>query len=185
MLCMKCGASSPLPTTTPRFGTSLVCAQCHAPFFTKGERDAGSPAESVKLFFGYDDCSLAHPTCPSCRKINYDVVFPGNGYALAWYHNKEPQNPEGFFIDIQCVHCGGNFVVEWDEFPLKARVCNYCSTIGIGIDFFSLPESRRRDFELHYGRPPKLPSPIKKGNGEPLWLICPPCMETALQRRKS
>jgi ribosomal protein S27E len=138
--------------------------------------DAYYPPRSVELFLGYQNCSLQHPRCPSCRKINYAIVSPDNGYALSWYQNVTPQNPNGFFIDIECVHCAAKFVVEWDELPIKNKFCNYCSKLGVGIEFCLLPESGRQEFEANYGGAPQLRSPIKKGNGEAIWLVCQPCM---------
>lgn len=160
-VCDKCGTSNSLPKATPPFGTALVCSQCHAPLVPVSE-DAGFSPRTVEIFLGYHNCSLEDPRCPSCRKVNYAVVFPDKGHDLAWYCNDKPQNLDGFFIDTTCVHCARNFVVEWDEFPIKNLVCNYCSTCGIGIHFFLQLESDRQEFEANYGRTPQLPSPIKK-----------------------
>lgn len=181
--CLICGEKYNIPKTAPPLGTALSCPKCHAPILHENREGAGTSPEVVKLFLGYSHCSLGNPICPSCRKINFNVVFPDNGYALPWYCNTKPQNPEGFFLDIRCVHCGSQFVVEWDDLPIKDRFCSYCSALGCGVDFVGIPESRRQDFELDYGRPPQLPSPIKKGNGEALWLICPPCLTSANQGR--
>lgn len=181
-LCFKCGTSNPLPKARPPFGTALVCSQCHAPLLPMSEAP-GSPSRTVQIFLGYHDCSLLNPPCPWCRKVNYAVVSPDKGYDLAWYCNEKPQNPDGFYIDTTCVHCARNFVVEWDEFPIKNPVCNYCSTVCVGISVAALPESRRQEFELKYGHAPQLPSPIKRGNGEAIWIICPRCMTAAISGR--
>jgi hypothetical protein len=184
--CPKCGENAELPETTPQFGTSLTCRKCHASLMPVYEPELGSPVSvepsEVVAFLGYHDCSLDHPRCPWCQKINYSVVFPEAGYRISWYANREQENPRAnFVIGVQCVHCGQRFVVEWDVWPFDSTLrCNFCSKVGgRDIQFMTIPESRRSIFERALGRTFATQAHQRDNRGDPLWVVCPDCLKAA------
>ncbi|MBN2595031.1 MAG: leucine-rich repeat domain-containing protein [Sedimentisphaerales bacterium] len=136
------------PRERPPFGTPIVCATCHAALLPIG--DATEPRDyspsDVSASLGYADCSLGHPRCPWCLKVNHCVVFPENGTVLAWCARQKQANPgAAFVIDVACVHCNRRFVVEWDQSPVRAdsgagrfqQLCEELCHIGLNR---TLPE---------------------------------------------
>ena len=185
--CSKCGEKNEIPKVTPSFGTSLRCHKCHASLISVYESSPGCPnsiePSEVKAFFGYDGCSLGHPRCPWCQKINYSVVFPERGCQLSWYTNREQENPQAnFVVNIECFHCGKSFFVEWDGWPFISWLrCNFCSVIGsVKLQFMAIPENRRSDFESDIGRKAATLPYKRDDQGGLIWVACPNCLDRAL-----
>jgi hypothetical protein len=117
-ICMACHKQTPLPEQDAPWGTALICVHCHTPLI-RHDLDDPLPTspKRLEMFYGLRERGLEHPRCPSCRKINYAVVFPAKGMNLAWYAVEEPKNPSGFRFKVTCVHCSKDFYIEWDENP--------------------------------------------------------------------
>lgn len=120
--CMACHKRTPVPASTPPFGTAIICVNCHNPLIRPSGQEVSSPlptsATLLHGVYGYSGCYLDHPRCPRCRKLNYSIVFPEKGQFLGWYAVEKPENPQAFRITVKCLHCDKDFYVEWDENPI-------------------------------------------------------------------
>jgi hypothetical protein len=116
--CLACGGRTPLPQKDVPFGSALICANCRVPLI---RHDAGAPVPTspalLETVYGMTGRGLEHVGCPFCHALNYAVVFPAKGMALAWFAVGEPENPEGYSFKVECVACAKEFYVEWDENP--------------------------------------------------------------------
>jgi hypothetical protein len=186
--CRSCGEEVALPRKAPAYGTTLVCSTCKAPLQAVYEDVSGclgcDPNE-VRAIFGYEGCAIEHPRCPWCAKIVYAVLFPELGAEVAWYANRQQENPQAnYTIQVECPSCGNAFCVEWDGWPFRLDSqmrCNFCGVVGVGHSQFStLPEDRRADFERLLGRNPSTLSYLRDDEGHPVWVTCPVCINTAL-----
>lgn len=117
--CTACHKQTPFPEPEAVWGTALACIHCHTPFIQPSDPENPLPTspERLNLFFGLVGRGLEHPRCPFCRKINYGIVFPAKGMALAWYALPDIDDPQKFAFRMECVHCAKEFYVEWEENP--------------------------------------------------------------------
>jgi len=192
--CDSCGTRNNFRRLDPLFGKALVCSACSAPLVPIHEPDPRCPMpiepSEVSALFGLEHCSIEHPRCPWCQKINYCIVFPERGLEVGWYANREQENPKAnFVIEVECVHCCKQFVVEWDGWPFpieRLKRCNFCSGVGFeDVQFGTIPEENRRHFEYDLGQTSKTMPYLKDENGAWLWIACPTCLKTAAKNHRS
>lgn len=188
--CQSCGTKYSLPRKRPPFGTALVCPKCKNPSQTVREDPPGCPSswapKTVELVFGYQECSIEHPRCPWCGKLNYMVVFPERGREVPWYSVEKQENPmSNYTIQVQCINCNRVFTIEWEGWPfsIESRAqCCFRGIVGIGDEgFMTIPEERRANFERYLGRKASSMAYLRDENNKPLWMACPRCLISALR----
>jgi hypothetical protein len=112
--CMSCHKRTPFPIDTPPFGLALVCQHCRAPLISVDTESNTVSPERLQKSFGYRNRCLVHAACPWCRKNNYAITAPAN-CRIGGLADRKPQNPNAVFrMQIDCVHCGTDFWMEWD-----------------------------------------------------------------------
>jgi len=181
--CRTCGVRYSIPTTSPEKGTSLACPKCyHAPYGEQPNMPYRT-ARHVETFFGYKNTSLLDLYCPHCSKPNYSIVAPELGPDLAWYINRSQQNAKAAYVmNVECVHCKHSFVVEWDTWPFKEPVCNYCRTIPtgvklLGMEYITIPDENREKVEKALGHGSIIDKYCRDADGNWLWVLCPYCVQ--------
>ena len=105
---------TPFPIDTPPCGLVLICQCCGAPLTHIDSKTDNVPAKFIQSVFGYHNRCLVNAACPWCHKIVYAITAPAN-CRLGGYVGREQENPNALFrMEIDCVHCGKNFWMEWD-----------------------------------------------------------------------
>ena len=126
--CKICFKTTSVPISNPPFGSHLVCEHCRTPLVgrltAEGVPESVSPQELLRAM-GFSGRCLMHPLCPWCGEINCAIVAPAEGRSNPWMTEKEALNTRAFSLRTDCLYCGKEFHIEWDEAPLAPN-CALC-----------------------------------------------------------